>query len=98
MMEDQRIARVYYVSGMVQGVGYRYFARRLAQSLGIFGYAKNLRDGRVEVYAIGTGDALNSFRRKLELGPPTAAVWEVGEEPAQLLPRYGTEFAIERDR
>jgi acylphosphatase len=97
MRDDQRIARIYYVEGMVQGVGYRYFVRRVAQQLRIAGYAKNLRDGRVEVYAIGTGEALGAFRHKLEQGPEAAAVWEVGEEPAELLPRYGDEFSIERD-
>lgn len=94
-MEDPRIARTYYVSGMVQGVGYRHFVRRTAETLGVSGYAKNLRDGRVEVYAMGPADQLEVFRKKIELGPAAAAVTEVQEEPAQLLPRYGDEFAIE---
>lgn len=94
-MEDPRIARTYYVSGMVQGVGYRHFIRRIAETLGVSGYAKNLRDGRVEVYAMGSADQLEVFRKKIELGPAAAAVTEVQEEPAQLLPRYGDEFAIE---
>ena len=53
-MHETQVARRYFVSGMVQGVGYRYFARQLAQRLGIAGYVKNLRDGRVEVYVIGS--------------------------------------------
>lgn len=96
-MNEQRIARTYYVSGSVQGVGYRHFARRMAQSLAVAGYAKNLRDGRVEIYAIGAPDQLDSLRLKLEQGPASAAVWEISEEPAQLLPRYGNEFTIERE-
>ncbi len=47
-------AKLYRVSGTVQGVGFRFFVSRVARQLGINGYAKNLRDGRVEVYAIGT--------------------------------------------
>jgi acylphosphatase len=96
-MDEQRIARTYYVSGSVQGVGYRHYARRAAQSLGVAGYAKNLRDGRVEIYAIGPPDRLDGLRQKLEVGPASAAVWEVTEEPARLLPRYGDEFAIEHE-
>lgn len=96
-MDQQRIARIYYVSGSVQGVGYRQFARRMARSLGVAGYAKNLLDGRVEVYALGTPGQLNSFRQKLEEGPASALVWEVSEEPAAMLPRYGDEFSIERE-
>jgi hypothetical protein len=45
-------ARRYRVSGTVQGVGFRYFASRMARQLGITGYAKNLRDGREEDAAI----------------------------------------------
>ncbi len=97
MSEERRIARLYYVSGSVQGVGYRHWARRSAEALGVAGYAKNLRDGRVEVYAIGAPDKLGAFREKLEMGPASAAVWEVQEQPADFLPRYGNEFAIEHE-
>lgn len=96
-MDEQRIARTYYVSGSVQGVGYRHYARRTAQSLDVAGYAKNLRDGRVEIYAIGSPDRLDSLRQKLEMGPASAVVWEVKEEPAQMLPRFGAEFSIEHE-
>lgn len=97
MTDEHRIARTYFVSGSVQGVGFRHFARRAAQMLGVAGYAKNLRDGRVEVYAIGTAEKLDEFRAKIEQGPPAAAVWEVQEEPAQLLPRYGDDFTTEHE-
>ena len=94
-MDVQRIARTYYVSGSVQGVGYRHYTRRMAQGLGVAGYAKNLRDGRVEVYAIGPRGQLDALRQKLETGPASAVVWEVTEESAELLPRYGDDFSIE---
>lgn len=81
----------------MQGVGFRHFTRRTAQRLGITGYAKNLRDGRVEVYAIGHRDQLKVLRQKLDEGPPSALVWEVKEEPAQMLPRYGEAFSIEHE-
>jgi len=44
-------ARRYFVSGLVQGVGYRYFTQDAADRLRLTGYVRNLRDGRVEVYA-----------------------------------------------
>lgn len=97
MADEHRIARIYYVSGSVQGVGFRHYARHAAQVLRVAGYAKNLRDGRVEVYGIGSAESLAALRQKLEQGPATAAVWEVTEEPTQLLPRYGDEFSIERE-
>jgi len=49
-------ARRWFIGGRVQGVGYRYFAQRAASGLGLRGYARNLDDGRVEVYAIGAAD------------------------------------------
>src|SRR2546422_7507960 len=52
-MIGMKVAKKYVVSGRVQGVGYRFFAERVAQELGMGGYVKNLWDGRVEVYAIG---------------------------------------------
>ena len=97
MNEELRVARMYYVSGSVQGVGFRHYTRRAAQALGVAGYAKNLRDGRVEIYAIGPAAKLDALRQRLEQGPATAVVWEVSEEPTQLLPRYGDEFSIERE-
>src|SRR6202007_1245154 len=85
-MHETQVARRYFVSGMVQGVGYRYFARQLAQRLGIAGYVKNLRDGRVEVYAIGPASVLASIRTELERGPNGASVAGVTEEEAPCVP------------
>ena len=46
------------VSGHVQGVGYRWFVRTLAESAGLTGSARNLPDGRVEVVVEGREDAV----------------------------------------
>ena len=96
-MHETQFARRYYVSGMVQGVGYRYFARQLAQRLGIAGYVKNLRDGRVEVYAIGPASVLESIRTELERGPNGASVVGVTEEEAPVDPKFTARFTVERD-
>ena len=90
-------ARRFYVSGMVQGVGYRFFAQRAAERLGIAGYVKNLRDARVEVYAIGSGEQLRALRAELERGPHAASIDAVEEETAEVLPRYAERFSIEYD-
>jgi len=78
------LARQYLVEGFVQGVGFRWFVRSEAESLGLTGYVKNLRDGNVEVYAAGSQKALDELRSKLEQGPYGARVTAVYESPAPL--------------
>jgi acylphosphatase len=80
---------------MVQGVGYRYFALRAAERLGVAGYAKNLSDGRVEVYAVGSESALAQLRAELERGPQGGLVSSVSEEEAPLLEQFSNRFSIE---
>ncbi len=62
------------VSGRVQGVFFRGSARREAMRLGVRGYARNLRDGRVEVLACGPRDAVDALCAWLRTGPPAARV------------------------
>ena len=90
-----RESRRFFVSGMVQGVGYRYFAMRAAQRLGVGGYAKNLPDGRVEVFAVSSAPKLAEFRVQLERGPQGASVASVAEEEAPLLQDLAKAFSIE---
>jgi acylphosphatase len=92
--ETDNLAKLFFVSGRVQGVGYRYFVQREAARLGIDGYAENLDDGRVEVYAIGSADALASLLTALRKGPTFAKVSSVDEEVAQIDPRYSNQFVI----
>ncbi len=97
VVRETKNAKRYYVSGAVQGVGYRYFAERAASHLGLTGYVRNLHDGRVEVYAIGAAESLASLRRRLERGPIGASVEEVAEEDAPIEPRFQQSFSIEYD-
>jgi acylphosphatase len=90
-----RESRRFFVSGTVQGVGYRYFAMRTAQRLGLAGYARNLPDGRVEVYAAGIASKLGELRNELERGPQGASVAAVAEEEAPLNPEFAKGFSIE---
>ena len=96
-MNEGRLARLFYVTGAVQGVGYRYFTQRVSVRIGLAGYVKNLRDGRVEVYAIGSEPQLAALRRELARGPSGASVREVFAEEAGLEDRYAHDFSIEQD-
>jgi acylphosphatase len=64
----------FLVSGLVQGVFFRASTRTRAQELGLHGYAMNLADGRVEVVASGSDDALDQLAAWLRHGPPSARV------------------------
>ena len=96
-MSGEPKARRYFVSGLVQGVGYRYFTQDAADRLRLAGYVRNLRDGRVEVYAIGTEDQFLRLLASLRKGPRGAMVHGVAEEPAALDQRYAHEFTITHD-
>jgi acylphosphatase len=86
-------ARRYYVHGRVQGVGYRYFVERVAGELGVTGYTRNLDDGRVEVYAVGTPEKLSDLAGSLRTGPRFSDVRGVEEMEAAVLEYSG--FHIE---
>jgi acylphosphatase len=62
------------VTGMVQGVGFRWFVRERARRLGISGWVRNLPDGSVEVAASGDGSQLMLLRNELQRGPRGAQV------------------------
>ncbi|MFZ0212679.1 MAG: acylphosphatase [Candidatus Acidiferrales bacterium] len=96
-MTQSRLARLFYVSGAVQGVGFRYFAQRASVRFGLTGYVRNLRDGRVEVYAMGTESQLSMLRQELRRGPRAASVAEVMEEEAEVEEKHTHEFSIEQD-
>jgi len=96
-VSEKALAKRFYVSGLVQGVGYRFFAIRAAERIGVGGYVKNLYDGRVEVYAIGTAEQLRQLRADLERGPRMASVSHVAEEPAEVLAQYAKAFTAEHD-
>lgn len=75
MERPQRVTVL--VSGFVQGVGFRAFARRHALDLRLAGTAENLADGRVEVVAEGRRDDLEHFLQFLRRGPPHAEVNDI---------------------
>jgi acylphosphatase len=80
------------VSGHVQGVGYRYFVRRLAESAGVHGSARNLPDGRVEVVLEGPEDAVSRVVAELDgvRAPGTVSRVDSRSEPVQGLRGFTT--------
>jgi len=87
-------ARRYLVHGRVQGVGFRWFVQKQANLIGVRGYTRNLDDGSVEVYAIGTDAQLSELAGQLWQGPPYSEVRRVEEQEAALETR--TSFEIDR--
>ena len=68
----------------MQGVGFRYFAQRAAAAHSVRGYARNLDDGRVEVYAIGSPGNLAAFAGMMWKGPRFSDVRGVDEQEASV--------------
>lgn len=57
------------VSGVVQGVGFRYYIARAANELNLNGYAKNLFNGNVEIFAEGRKEFIEELAKKAKIGP-----------------------------
>jgi len=93
-VSDTKQSRRYFVSGTVQGVGFRYFTQHAARKLRLSGYVKNLADGRVEVFATGTAAQHEELRGALRRGPAFANVSEVQEEAAELDAQFENSFVI----
>ena len=82
----------YLVQGRVQGVGYRYFALREAEGLGVSGFVRNLPDGTVEVVGEAPEETLARFEEKLKAGPAFSRVSTV--ERSTIAPRGAEGFHI----
>jgi len=81
----QRIGVRLIITGRVQGVGYRWWARGEARRLGLAGWVRNRRDGSVELLACGAPAAVEALVDACRLGPPPAEVagvdrFEAGDE------------------
>jgi len=64
----------FWITGRVQGVYYRVWARGVAEELGLGGTVRNRGDGSVEAHAVGPAEALRAFETRLGEGPPAASV------------------------
>ncbi|TBU89992.1 acylphosphatase [Phytopseudomonas dryadis] len=66
-----------YISGRVQGVGFRQSTASMADSLGLSGWVRNVADGRVELLFEGDDSAVQQMATWLETGPRAARVASV---------------------
>ncbi len=89
------IARKFFISGRVQGVGFRFFVQRSSARHQVRGYVMNLDDGRVEILAEGDAKAVEAFRHDIGAGPIHAEVGEIEELVLDPSGSYST-FRIER--
>ncbi|MEW6419826.1 MAG: acylphosphatase [Nitrospirota bacterium] len=82
-MEEARVHL--FIDGRVQGVFYRSFTRDTAHSIGLKGWVRNLRDGRVEAVFEGKKELIEQAIKECYIGPPGARVsnidvkWETAE-------------------
>jgi acylphosphatase len=65
------------VTGLVQGVGFRWYVARHAQALGLRGYVANLYDGTVEIEAAGERALLEQLIKEVKVGPRSAHVTDL---------------------
>ena len=84
------------ISGRVQGVGFRWFAREEARRLGLSGWVTNLPNGDVEVAAGGEASSLERLRRALSVGPTSAGVVTVEDVEGEHSPPLPYPFTIHR--
>ena len=78
-----RVARRYLISGRVQGVGFRYYAKDVADREGVSGWVRNLSDGRVEALVEGEEEAVTRVERALWQGPGGARVAAVAVDDSE---------------
>ena len=71
------VRRKVIVSGRVQGVAFRYYTRDVALSKGVYGWVRNLPDGRVEAVFEGKQEDVDSVVTWCRKGPPASQVEKV---------------------
>ncbi len=77
-MKKKEIKRVrVFISGLVQGVFFRSFTQKKAQELGLAGWVRNLKDGRVESVFEGEKDKIDKMIKWCYQGPPNSKVEKV---------------------
>ncbi|MFO7815112.1 MAG: acylphosphatase [Halanaerobiales bacterium] len=87
---SDKIRKHLYVSGRVQGVGFRASAREKAQRLNIKGWVKNLHDGRVEAVVEGNPEAVQQIISFFKKGPRMANVTDYQINDETFKDNFGT--------
>ena len=76
-MTDELVSAHLLISGMVQGVGFRWFVMRKANEYDLKGYVRNLYTDEVEVEVEGSKALIREFAKDLQIGPRSAQVTDV---------------------
>lgn len=92
--DKHMVRRHIVVTGLVQGVGFRYFAVMKARDLGVAGWVCNRFDGSVEAEAQGDEDAVHAFICALRQGPRWARVRDVQVEDMALTDETHGDFRV----
>lgn len=82
-------ARHIRIHGKVQGVGYRFYATRVARRLGLKGWIQNLRDGSVEALVEGEPTAIDEWIDDVREGPRYAEVTQIDQEVREYSGKLG---------
>jgi acylphosphatase len=91
-MKEQRHLRIH---GKVQGVGYRFFATRVARRMGLKGWIENNRDGTVEALVEGEKKTIDEWIEEIREGPRYAEVTHIEQESKDYtgrLPDFDVKF------
>ncbi|MEK6374156.1 MAG: acylphosphatase [Acidobacteriota bacterium] len=86
MPKEQRVIRIH---GKVQGVGYRFFATRVARRLGLKGSIQNNRDGTVDAVVEGEKSVIDEWLEQLREGPRYAEITKIDQETKDFTGRLG---------
>ena len=82
------------VTGLVQGVGFRYFTVTQARRLGVQGWVRNCRDGSVELEAQGSSDAVQALVEQLAIGTRWSEVSHVAVHDMPIIDETARAFGV----
>lgn len=82
------------ISGLVQGVGFRWYVARHAQTLQLRGYVKNLAEGNVHVEAEGDRGLVEELIKQARIGPRASHVTDVKVEWLDPAKNFPPQFEI----
>jgi acylphosphatase len=87
-MTDELVGAHLLISGMVQGVGYRWFVMRKANEYDLKGYVRNLYTDDVEVEVEGNKGLIQEFIKELQIGSRSAHVTDIKTQWRDYQGRY----------
>jgi acylphosphatase len=88
------VRKHWFISGQVQGVGFRAFTYEAATDLHLKGWVRNLTDGRVEAVAEGNEKSVNDLLARVKKGPRSAVVKSVEEAKVDAAEKLAPKFEI----